>query len=106
MKKIRNRLCKASVSFDSQKSLFSSFEIITIREYNDYNGGTYIDEVSTASEYLDDTNAYDDPFYRVYGVYKNSIPRREKVIADFFDIDEARNFLYELTGQDISIISY
>jgi hypothetical protein len=101
-----NRLCRAIVTFNCPKSLFSSFELVTVREYNDYNGGTYIDEISTAAEYLDASNAYDDPFYRIYGIYKNSMPRREKFIADFFYINEARNFLYELTGEDVHIISY
>lgn len=106
MKKNINSLCRASVSFDCHKSLFSGFELVTMREYNDYQGGTYIDEISTAAEYLDSLNAYDDPFYRIFGIYKNSIPRRMKFIADFYDINEARIFLYELTGQDVQIISY
>lgn len=106
MKKISNSLCRASVPFNCHKSLYSSFELVTVREYNDYNGGTYIDEISTAAEFLDSANAYDDPFYRIYGVYKNSIPRREKFIADFFDINEARIFLHELTGEEVQIISY
>lgn len=106
MKKLSNRLCRASITFDSHKSMFSGFELVTMREYNDYEGGTYIDEISTAAEYLDTSNAYDDPFYRIYGIYKNSIPRRTKVIADFYDINEARNFLHELTGQEVHIISY
>lgn len=106
MKRLSNRLCRAVVSFNCAKSLFSSFELVTVREYNDYNGGTYLDEINTAAEYLDSANAYDDPFYRIYGIYKNSMPRKEKFIADFFDINEARNFLHDLTGENIDIISY
>lgn len=106
MKRLSNRLCRASVPFNCTKSLFSFFELVTVREYNDYNGGTYIDEINTAAEYLDPTNAYDEPFYRIYGIYKNSIPRKSKVIGDFFDINDARNFLHDLTGENIDIISY
>jgi len=106
MKKHYNTLCRASVKFDYHKSLFSSFEIITMREYNDYNGGTYIDEINTAAEYLDSSNAYDEPFYRVYGTYKNSIPKKQKMLADFFNIQDAVSFLHDLTGEDIHIISY
>jgi hypothetical protein len=101
-----NSLCRAFVPFDCHKSLFSAFELVTMREYNDYNGGTYLDEISTAAEYLDSHNAYDDPFYRIFGIYKNSIPRRWKFISDFYDINEARIFLHELTGQEVQIISY
>lgn len=101
-----NRLCRASIPFDCHKSLFQSFELVTLREYNDYNGGTYIDEINTAAEYLDASNAYDEPFYRIYGIYKNSMPSRVRAIGDFFDIDDARNFLHDLTGERIDIISY
>lgn len=106
MKKNINSLCRASVVFDCHRSFFSGFDLVTMREYSNSEGGTYIDEISTAAEYLDTSNAYDDPFYRIYGIYKNSIPRRTKVIADFYDINEARNFLHELTGQEVHIISY
>lgn len=106
MKKLSNRLCRSVVPFDCPKSLFSSFELVTVREYNDYDGGTYIDEINTAAEYLDASNTYDEPFYRIYGIYKNTIPRQSKVIADFFDINEARQFLYDLTGENIDIVSY
>lgn len=106
MKKLNNRLCRAVVPFNCTKSLFSSFELVTMREYNDYDGGTYIDEINTAAEYLDAHNAVDEPFYRIYGIYKNFIPVKMKFIADFYDINEARQFLYDLTGENIDIISY
>lgn len=106
MKKFSNRLCRAIVPFTCSKSLFSAFELVTVREYNDYNGGTYLDEINTAAEFLDSMNAYDDPFYRIYGVYKNSMPRKMTFIADFFNIDDARKFLYELTGERVDVISY
>lgn len=101
-----NTFCRGSVSFNCHNSLFSGFEIVTMREYNDYDGGTYIDEIHTAAEYLDASNAYDEPFYRVYGIYKNSIPRKMRFLADFFDINDAKNFLHELTGENVQIISY
>lgn len=101
-----NRLCRCLALNHNQKSLFSEFELVTIREYNDYNGGTYIDEVNTAAEFLDASNAYDEPFYRIYGIYKNQIPKSRRFIADFFDIKEAASFLSDLTGEDVSIISY
>lgn len=101
-----NRLCRALVPFDCHKSLFAEFELVTVREYNDYNGGTYLDEVNTAAEFLDSSNAYDDPFYRIFGIYKNKSPKSRKFIVDFFDIKDAISFLHDLTGQDIHVISY
>ena len=91
---------------NNHKSLFSHFELITVREYNDSAGGTYLDEVNTAAEFLDDANAYDEPFYRIFGVYKNSIPKSRKFIIDFFNVKEAVSFLHDLTGEDINLISY
>lgn len=101
-----NRLCRAVVPIINSRSLFSEFELVTVREYNDYNGGTYLDEINTASEYLDSSNAYDEPFYRIYGVYKNQSPRSRRFIIDFFDINEAVSFLHDLTGQNVDVISY
>lgn len=106
MKQFSNRLCRAIVRFDCPKSLFSSFELVTMREYNDYNGGTYFDQINTAAEYLDSGNAYDEPFYRIYGICKNSMPVRAKLIGDFFDLNRARQFLHELTGEEVDIVSY
>lgn len=100
-----NRLCRALVQ-TSSKSLFSHFELVTVREYNDSNGGTYLDEISTAAEFLDDSNAYDEPFYRIYGVYKNAAPKSRRFIADFFDAKEAVSFLHDLTGENVQLISY
>lgn len=91
---------------NNNKSLFSHFELITVREYNDSNGGTYLDEVNTAAEFLDNSNAYDEPFYRIFGVYKNSMPKSRKFIIDFFNVKDAISFLHDLTGEDIQLISY
>lgn len=103
---MKNKLCRAKADFDCKTSLFSTFEIVTVREYNDYNGGTYLDEVNTIAEFLDTANAYDEPFYRVYGIYKNSMPVSRKFICDFYDIEQAVSFLHDLTGKTIQLISY
>lgn len=98
---MKNRLCKIKADFNCEKSLFSGFEIVTVREYNDYNGGTYLDEVNTIEEFLDSSNSYGDPFYRIYAIYKKDIPISRLFICDFYDIEEASSFLYELTGKNI-----
>ena len=106
MKNSNNRLCRAVVDNPNTKSPLSYFELITVREYSNHGGGTYISEVRTASEFLDNTNAYDEPFYRLFGIYRNIKPKKTRFIADFFDINEAKNFLYDLTGEKIDVISY
>lgn len=101
-----NHLCRAIVKNTNSSSLFAEFELITVREYNSADGGTYLDEVNTAAEFLDSSNAYDEPFYRIYGVYKDKTPKSRKFIIDFFDVKEAVSFLYDLTGEQVSLISY
>jgi hypothetical protein len=106
MGKSNNSFCRAIVKNPNTKSPIVSFELITVREYINHNGGTYISEVRTASEFLDNTNVYDEPFYRIFGVYRNIVPKQTRFIADFFHIDEAKKLLYDLTGEDIQVISY
>lgn len=94
-----NRLCRIQLVNNNPKSRFSSFEVLTMREYIDrLTGGTYFDEVSTAAQYLDNVDAYDDIFYRVFGVYRDSSPRSMRAIGDFNSIEDAKNFLFDLTG--------
>jgi hypothetical protein len=103
-----NRLCKAIVKNHNPKSKFVEFELVTVREYNDYNGGTYIEQVNTAAEFLEkDGNAYDEPFYHVYGIYYlHGGYSHTKFIAEFYDIDQALNLLQDLSGEDPFLISY
>lgn len=103
-----NRLCKARVKNYNPKSRFIEFELATVREYNDYNGGTYIEQVNTAAEFLEkDNNAYDEPFYHVYGIYYSydKYPRT-KFIAEFYDLDQALNLLKDLSGEEPILMLY
>ena len=53
----------------TNNSVISGFEIITCREFNDYHGGTIIQEVKTAEDFLDtDEFGLDEPFYRIFAV--------------------------------------
>jgi hypothetical protein len=109
MRKSENRLCKAVVKNHNDKSKFESFELDTVREYSDnYDGGTYIEEIKTAAEFLEkDNKAIDDPFYHIYGIYRKGINiSGSRLIAEFFHLDQALDFLLELTGEEPSIITY
>ncbi len=101
-----NRLCRAIVEHKNTASPISYFELITMREYTTPDSGTEIREIRTATEFLDQTNVYDDAFYRIVGVYKNQSPKKTRFIGDFFDINDAKKFLYDITGETIDIISY
>lgn len=90
----------------NEKSPIAGFEIITCREFNDYEGGTIIQEVKTAEDFLDtDEFGLDEPFYRVFAVYKKDSHRSRKAIGDFYNIKEAMNFISDLTGQEVTIYS-
>ena len=104
-----NTLCNGRVKNNNPKSPIEYFLLVTVREYSDYEGGTYIDEIRTAAEFLEkDKDAYYDPFYQIYG----SVPidmdglTTTVFLGEFNSIDKAKNFLYNLTGEVPQIISY
>ena len=98
-----NRLCKAMVKNNNPKSRIVEFELVTVREYNDYNGGTYIEEIKTANDFLNnEENAYDEPYYHIYGRCEG----RSIFLGEFFDIDKALGLLLDLTGEHPQLVSY
>lgn len=115
------KLVNAYIGNPNNESEYRGFEIVTCREISDYNGGSIIEEVKTAEEYLNaDQEALDDPFYRIFAVYRpesyritsdeeqsidNDLSRR-RAIGDFYKIDQAVTFLQELTGKRVDIYSY
>lgn len=107
-----NKLCNAFVYNPNCKSKFFGFEILTLREIWLAEGGTEIEEVKTASQYLDDYDAVADVFYRVYGLYRKESgsaplnPTQYFAIGDFYDIDNAKKFLEDLTGCKVWVYSY
>ncbi|MEB3201395.1 MAG: hypothetical protein VKK05_01105 [Synechococcus sp.] len=89
------------------KSPIEGFEIVTCRELPDYNGGTILEEVRTAEEFLNaDEEALDHPFYRVFAVYRKETNRSKKAIADFYDVRHAMFFIQDLTGIETHIYSF
>jgi hypothetical protein len=103
-----NTLCNARIPNHNHKSPISHFILITVREYHDNDGGTYIDEIRSVSDYLYNADkAIDQPFYRIYGEKKIDDMRCNLVlIAEFFHINQAKDFLYNITGEYPTIISY
>ena len=93
-----NRLCNAFALNTNNKSVIKGFEIITCREMNDYQGGTMIQELKTAEDFLDtDEFGLDDPFYRVFAVYKKDYFRNTDVlIVD--DIKDAQMIVEVRSG--------
>lgn len=108
MKPKGNRLCMASVKNHHPKSPIDYFMLVTVREFHDSEGGTYIDQINTAAEFLStDKDAYDEPFYQVYGKrHMDDVLSGTIFLGEFYDLDKALNFLYYLTGEEIQVISY
>jgi hypothetical protein len=102
-----NRLCNAFVYNPNWKSKFFGFEILTVREIWLSEGGTKIEEVKTASQFLDDYDAVDSVFYRVFGLYRKENgtspvnPTQYYAIGDFYDTNAAKKFLEDLTGNEV-----
>ena len=91
----------------NEKSYFKGFEIVTCREITDYNGGTIIQEVKTAEEFLNaDQFAVDQPFYRVFGIYRDEYYKTRKALGDFYNVTDASIFIQEITGIQVYIYSY
>lgn len=103
-----NTLCHGRLKNNNPKSPIAYFILVTVREYDDYEGGTYIDEVKTATDYLSDTHkAIDDPFYQIYGErYIDDVRSGTIFLGEFYSLDKAKEFLYNLTGEIPQIISY
>jgi hypothetical protein len=100
-------LCNAYILFNHPNSVIKGFEIATCREFNDYQGGTIIQEVKTAEDFLDTEEfGLEEPFYRVFSVYKPYYYKKRKAIGDFYKISDAVIFLEELTGNRVDVHTY
>jgi hypothetical protein len=100
------RLINSFTPNTNHKSVIKGFSIHTYRELPDYDGGTIIEQVNTAEEYLNaDERAIGEPFYRIFAVYNKDYNKTDKALGDFYDHKEAMNFVYELSGNEVHIYS-
>lgn len=103
-----NTLCNGRVKNNNPKSPIEYFELVTVREFSDYEGGTYIDEIRDAAQFLNtDGESVDEPFYQIYGIRYAHDERFEPIfLGEFYVLNKAKDFLYNLTGEIPQIISY
>lgn len=103
-----NTLCNGIVKNNNPKSPIAYFELVTVREYNDYEGGTILEQIKSSEQFFsDDWGAVDEPFYRIYGNrYMDDKSSKPIILGDFFSLESAKEFLFNLTGEIPSIISY
>ena len=103
-----NSLCNGRVKNNHPKSPIEYFELVTVREFPDYEGGSYIDEIRNAEQFLDtEEESLDDPFYQIYGIRYSHDSRYSPIfLGEFYSIEKAKEFLYNLTGEIPQVISY
>ena len=106
-----NKPYNAYVMFNHPESKISGFELITCVEVSDHEGGTIIQEVKTAEDFLVTHDPYfgnelESPFYRIFAVYKPTYARTRRAIGDFYNITEAIIFLEEFTGKQVEVHTF
>lgn len=103
-----NALCNGFIKNNNPKSPIAYFELITVREYDDYENGTIIEQVKDAEHFLtNEWGAVDEPFYRIYGKrYLDDVISSTIFLGEFTHLKDAKQFLYYLTGEIPSIVSY
>lgn len=103
-----NTLCNGRVLNNNPKSPIEYFELVTVREFPDYEGGTIIDQINSAEQFLNtEEEAIDEPFYQIYGKRYEYDDRTSTIfLGEFYSLDKAKEFLYNLTGESPNIISY
>ena len=81
-----------------------SFELLTVREYNDNSGGTYTDSIMNKEQYLqNDHNAIDEVFYRIVGNYTNDSMRPSIIVGTYLSSEQAYRILQDLTGKEVEL---
>lgn len=102
-----SKLIWASVRNLGNKSNFISYELLTVREYKDENGGTYIDSIMTNTDYLaNNQNAVDEVFYQIIGHYGVGQTRSPIVIGTYYNPKTAVRILQDITGSEVEVKSF
>jgi hypothetical protein len=99
-----NAICKINHSNNNPYSPIDSFKLITVRDYSDYHGSTFTEEIGIVDDYGSNNDTVSDPYYRLYGITRPL--DKEVFIGEFYNIDHAMNLLYNLTGNMPQLISY
>lgn len=103
-----NTLCNGRVKNNNSKSPIEYFRLITVREFRDYEGGTIVDVITSAEHFLDtEEEAVDEPFYQIFGQrHTEDTSSKTIFLGEFYTLDKAKEFLYNITGEVPEIISY
>lgn len=86
----------------NEKSNILHYNIYTLRDITDYNGGTIPEEVSTLEEYYNlDDMAKGEPYYAIYGSFKMNVPKGPIKIFETDELRSAVFILEQLTGNKV-----
>lgn len=98
-----NRLFKGWCSNEGNpRSHILHYHIYTVRDINDYNGGTLSEEIATLEEYFNtDGLSIGEPYYAIYGTFKLDIPKSPIKIFETDDLKSAVYIVEELTGNHV-----
>lgn len=102
-----NSLCNGRVKNNNPKSPIEYFLLVTVRQFSDYEGGCYVDEIKDVEHFLDsEEEGFDEPYYQIYGERCSHDPEYKSIfLGEFYSLDKAKEFLYNLTGETLRIIS-
>lgn len=98
-----NKLFKGWCSNEGNgRSHILHYHIDTVREINDYNGGTVVDSIETLEEFFNiDGLSDNEPYYVVSGTFKFDIPRGPIKIFETPDLKVAVFVVESLTGNKV-----
>lgn len=98
-----NRLFTGWCSNEGNKnSSILHYNIYTVRDINDYNGGTLIEEIYTLEEYFNtDELGVGEPYYAIYGSFKFDIPKSPVKIFETDDLKSAIYIVEILSGNKV-----
>lgn len=102
-----NKLLNGFIKNNNPKSPIAYFEIITVKEFRDYEGGVFIDQIRDIETFLDSgESSVGEPFYQIYGKrYSDDVLTTPIYLGEFQTIEDVKKFIYYITGEVSDIIT-
>lgn len=86
----------------NKKSNVLRYDIYTVRDITDYNGGSLSEEVTTLEEYFNlDSLSTGDPYYAVYLTFKSNVPRGPIKAFETAELKVAIYIVQQLSGNAV-----
>ena len=85
----------------NNSSNFSFYIIETVRNISDYNGGIIVETVNKIEDFYFDDNRIGEPFYAVFGTFKDNLNRSSMLIGTFENLSQAIDIIENITGNHV-----